>query len=68
MLITGDFFVTPPRVVFDLEAALSGTRLDDVEATVRAFFAATAIDMLSADADDFIAAIQDALAQREGNL
>ena len=67
VLITGDFFVTPPRVVFDLEAALSGTRLDDVEATVRAFFAATAIDMLSADADDFIAAIQDALAQREGN-
>jgi lipoate-protein ligase A len=65
-LITGDFFVTPPRVVFDLEAALAGTRLDEVETRVREFFETTPIDMLSADADDFIAAIRDALAQREG--
>ncbi len=65
-LVTGDFFVTPPRFVFDLEAALAGTRLDDVEATVREFFATTAVDMLSVDADDFVAAIDDALAKREG--
>ena len=43
-----------------------GTRLRDVEATVRRFFAETDIDMLSVDADDFIAAINDALAKREG--
>jgi len=66
VLITGDFFVTPPRVVFDLEAALLGTRLDDVEATVRHFFAEADIEMLSAEADDFIAAINDALTKREG--
>jgi lipoate-protein ligase A len=66
VLITGDFFVTPPRVVFDLEAALLGTRLDDVEETVRAFFTSTEIDMLSADADDFVAAISDALSKRQG--
>lgn len=66
VLITGDFFVTPPRVVFDLEAALLGTRLEDVEGTVKAFFDASDIDMLSVDADDFIAAINDALAKREG--
>ena len=65
-LITGDFFVTPPRVVFDLEAALAGTRLDDVDAAVRAFFEEADIDMLSAGADDFIASLQDALAKREG--
>jgi lipoate-protein ligase A len=65
VLITGDFFVTPPRIVFDLEAALQGTRLDDVETTVRQFFEATDIDMLSVAADDFIAAINDALAKRE---
>ena len=65
-LVTGDFFVTPPRVVFDLEAALTGTRLDDVEPTVRNFFAETDIDMLSAGPDDFIASLEDALAKREG--
>ena len=66
VLITGDFFVTPPRIVFDLEAALLGTRLDDVETTVRQFFEETDIDMLSVAADDFIAAISNALAKREG--
>jgi lipoate-protein ligase A len=65
VLITGDFFVTPPRIVFDLEAALLGTGLDYVETTVRQFFEATDIDMLSVAADDFIAAINDALAKRE---
>ena len=58
--------VTPPRVVFDLEAALAGTRLEDVESTIQGFFDTTDIDMLSADADDFIASIEDALAKREG--
>ncbi len=65
-LITGDFFVTPPRVVFDLEAALAGTRLDDVEDTVTKFFAETDIDMLSVGAADFVASINDALSHREG--
>ncbi len=65
-LITGDFSVTPPRVVFDLEAALAGTRLDDVEDTVTRFFEKTDIDMLSVGAADFVASINDALARREG--
>ena len=64
VLLTGDFFVTPPRVVFDLEAALAGTRIADVEETVRAFFRDADIGMLSVTADDFVAAIDDALAQR----
>jgi lipoate-protein ligase A len=66
VLITGDFFVTPPRVVFDLEAALAGTRLEDVAETVRNFFETTDVDMLSADVSDFLASINDALAKREG--
>jgi lipoate-protein ligase A len=66
ILITGDFFVTPPRVIFDLEAALAGTRLDEIEAAVREFFETTDIDMLSVAADDFIASIVNALEQREG--
>ena len=65
-LVTGDFFVTPPRIVFDLEAALVGTRLEDVEATIRRFFTEADIGMLSVSADDFIAAFDDALSKREG--
>ena len=65
-LITGDFFVTPPRTIFDLEAALIGTRLEDVEKTIRKFFKRADIDTLSVSADDFIASINDALAKREG--
>jgi len=65
-LITGDFFVTPPRVVFDLEATLAGTRLDDVEETVEKFFDETDIDMLSVGAADFVASVNDALSKREG--
>jgi lipoate-protein ligase A len=58
-LLTGDFFVTPPRTIFDLEATLIGTRLEDVERTIRKFFAKASIDTLSVAADDFIASIND---------
>jgi lipoate-protein ligase A len=61
VLISGDFFVTPPRVVFDLEAALAGTRLDEVNATIDRFFAANDIDMLSVAPADFQTAIASAL-------
>jgi len=56
-LVTGDFFVTPPRVVFDLEAALRGVRVDDACAAVEAFFARTAVGLLTVAPADFAAAI-----------
>ncbi len=65
VLLTGDFFVTPPRVVFDLEAALAGTRLEEIGPTIERFFEETEIEMLSVTADDFIASIEDAIAGRE---
>ena len=61
-LISGDFFVTPPRIVFDLEAHLAGTRIDEIDDEIDAFFAANDIDMLSVSPDDFKASIADALA------
>jgi len=61
VLISGDFFVTPPRVVFDLEAALVGTRLDEINTTIDSFFADNDIDMLSVAAEDFQKAIANAL-------
>ena len=60
-LISGDFFVTPPRIVFDLEAHLAGTRIDEVDGEIDAFFAANDIDMLSVSPDDFKASIANAL-------
>lgn len=66
VLISGDFFVTPPRVVFDLEAALAGTRLDEVDATIKQFFAENDIDMLSVAVEDFQTAIGRALESGAG--
>jgi len=61
VLITGDFFVTPPRIVFDLEAQLAGTRLDEIDGEIDQFFADNDIDMLSVAPDDFKAAIGSAI-------
>jgi lipoate-protein ligase A len=66
VLISGDFFVTPPRVVFDLEAHLQGCDLDDVGASLQAFFDKTEIDTLSVAPADFQAAIDKALQAARG--
>ena len=63
VLISGDFFVTPPRTVFDLEAHLAGCRLDELEAAVEQFFRDSEIDMLSVAPADFSASIADALSR-----
>jgi len=65
VLLTGDFFVTPPRIVFDLEAALAGSRIEEIDTAVRSFFEKSDVGMLSVTADDFVTAIGGALAQRE---
>jgi lipoate-protein ligase A len=60
-LITGDFFVTPPRIIYDLESQLRGVYLDDLEATVRNFFEQAEVEVLSVRPEDFLAAFDDAL-------
>ncbi|MGI9225767.1 MAG: lipoate--protein ligase family protein [Woeseiaceae bacterium] len=67
VLISGDFFVTPPRVVFDLEAALQGVRLEDIEPAIEQFFIDTDIDTLSVTPADFQASIANALAAGASN-
>lgn len=52
VLITGDFFVTPPRLVFDLETSLRGVPVGEVDLTLASFFAKTRMDMLSIAPDD----------------
>jgi len=52
VLITGDFFVTPPRVIFDLEASLRGIDRDGIGSAVDAFFDKTQVDALTLATDD----------------
>ena len=51
-LITGDFFVTPPRVIFDLEAALRGVELNDAGSVTADFFARTPTEFVNLGPSD----------------
>ncbi len=62
VLITGDFFVTPPRTVLDLEAALRGTPAKDARQSVESFFSDAEVGLLTIAPGDFATAIEDALA------
>lgn len=63
ILITGDFFVAPPRTVYDLEGAIRGCPTDDVPAEVERFFQERSVSALSVTPEDFLASIRSALAQ-----
>jgi lipoate-protein ligase A len=62
VLVTGDFFVTPPRTIFDLESALRGVAVRDAGVAVDRFFAQASVDLLSASPSDFRHAIEAAVA------
>jgi lipoate-protein ligase A len=59
--ITGDFFITPARMVVDLEAALRDTAVVDLEANVERFFDGYPVEMLMLGRDDFVKAIRTVL-------
>jgi lipoate---protein ligase len=61
VLLTGDFFVAPPRTVMDLEAKLRGAPVAEVRAIVDAFFAGATVGLLSVAPADFARAIEEAL-------
>ena len=67
VLLSGDFFVTPPRTVFDLEARLQGLKLDEVAAAIQQFFTDSAVDTLSVSPQDFCSAVADAVEKGAGN-
>lgn len=47
VLITGDFFVTPPRTILDLEASLRGRDIEEVGQAIEEFFRHAPIEFLS---------------------
>lgn len=61
-LITGDFFVTPPRVIFDLEASLRDLPVAEVGAAIERFFAQTEVGLLTVAPADFRKTVEDAVA------
>ncbi len=60
-LLTGDFFVTPPRIVLDLEAALRGVPASEIGAAIDQFFTTHKPEMLTLAPDDFKAVLQTAM-------
>jgi len=60
-LITGDFFITPPRVIYDLESRLRGVYLEDLARVIRTFFEDSQVEVLSVSPDDFIASVENAV-------
>jgi lipoate-protein ligase A len=64
VLITGDFFVAPPRTVLDLEAALRGAYVEDAPGIIEQFFAEHPISALTVTPADFRASLEAALAAR----
>jgi lipoate-protein ligase A len=56
-LITGDFFVTPPRIIFDLEAALRGVDLNDAGSVTADFFARTPAEFVNLGPSDIFDAV-----------
>jgi lipoate-protein ligase A len=61
LLITGDFFVTPPRVIYDLEASLRGSECAKAGAAIEAFFARTPAEFLNLGPDDIREVVEAAL-------
>lgn len=63
VFVTGDFFVTPPRVVADLEASLKDVPVDALAEAVDAFFRRAELDAMSTGTGDIASAILDAAEQ-----
>ena len=61
VLITGDFFVAPPRLVFDLESRLRGIDVEALGETIEQFFLEHPAGTLSVGAGEFRRSIEAAL-------
>jgi lipoate-protein ligase A len=64
VLITGDFFVTPPRTIYDLEAALRNVEAARAGAAIEQFFSAANVGLLTVAPADFRTAVESAIGSR----
>jgi len=74
VIINGDFFVEPKRLIYDLEAYLKHTPLQDVERRIREFFKDRQWEGLNLTVDDIVSAVMfpltkiDILAYQKGMI
>ena len=66
IIINGDFFVNPKRLIYDLEAYLKHTHLSDVERRIREFFKNKEWEGLNLTVDDIVEAVLFPLRKIEG--
>lgn len=62
-LITGDFFITPPRAIYDLEASLRGVEVSAAGAAVASFFERPGCALVALEPADFRSVVERALGQ-----
>ena len=62
VLLTGDFFITPPRTVLDLEARLRRADIATLGDEIESFFETARLGLATVGANEFAAAAQAALA------
>lgn len=67
VLFTGDFFLTPPRLIYDLEACLRGVPIAEAGGTLERFFRQANVDMLTITPQDFRSALESAIAASEND-
>ncbi|RLI13521.1 lipoate--protein ligase family protein [Candidatus Bathyarchaeota archaeon] len=61
IMITGDFFAYPQRAIYDLEAAIKWSHVDEVPDIVRSFFKEGRICIPGLDPEDLVEAIMKAI-------
>jgi lipoate---protein ligase len=62
VLISGDFFVTPPRVIYDLEASLRGVKVADLGHAIDSYFSGAQVGILTVPPASFRSVIEKAAA------
>ena len=61
IIVSGDFFVTPPRLIYDLECALKDIPVNAVASTIDEFFAGRDIGLMSFEVADLREVVNRAL-------
>jgi lipoate-protein ligase A len=62
VLISGDFFVTPPRVIYDLEASLRGVNVAELGPAIDKYFSGAEVGILTVPPANFRSVIEKAAA------
>ena len=60
--ISGDFFMYPEATIIDLEEAITGTCVEDLESTIIDFFESRTTQLIGVGPNDFIHVIRLSLA------